>query len=342
MKTYTLKIVAIKKETDDTITISFKQPALKKIKYIAGEYITLILKINGRRYIRPYSFSSTTNVDTHLEITVKRVPNGIVSNYINDYLKIDDVVEVMPPMGNFVLPENHNHESVFLWGAGSGITPLISIAKYILYLKSYTKVNLIYGNKNLNTTIFYDLIEQLGLDFPERFKVWHFHSELTQNENTGIIKGRVNPELIIDKFTKNELSNGLHFICGPSGLKKSVKEFLKILQINENQILSEDFELIKSPEDFKEIEDRNIRIRFQNTEHNIEVPKGKSILEAALDNEIELPYSCQTGSCSTCKAILQSGEVKMIGLTENREDLHNNEYLLCCSHPLNNEVYLEI
>lgn len=342
MQTYTLKVIKIRKETDNTITLSLKQPALKKVKYKAGQYLTLILKINGRRYIRPYSFSSTPDVDTHLDITIKRVPNGIVSNYISDYLKIDDVVEVMPPMGNFLLPENHNHESVFLWGAGSGITPLISIAKHILYLKSDTKVNLIYGNKNLNTTIFYDFIQQLGLDFSERFKVWHFHSELIQNESTGIIKGRINPEVVIHNFTKNELSNSIHFICGPLGLKKSVKEFLGTVQINENQILSEDFELIKSPEDFKEIETRKIRIRFQNTEHNIEVPKGKTILEAALDNQMDLPYSCQTGNCNTCKAKLQIGEVKMIGLTENRQDLHNNEYLLCCCHPLNDEVYLEI
>lgn len=342
MQTYTLKVIDIIKETNDTITLSFKQPGLKKIKYKAGEYLTLILRINGRRYIRPYSFSSTPIVDTHINITIKRVPNGIVSNYIIDHLKIDDLVEVMPPMGNFILPESHHYESVFLWGAGSGITPLISIAKHILYLTSDIKVNIIYGNKNLNTTIFYDLIQQLSINFPERFKVWHFHSEFDQNEIVEIIKGRINPEIVINNFNQNYLSNSLHFICGPLGLKQSVKEFLKAVQINENQIFSEDFELIKSPEDFKEIEARNIRIRFQNAEHNIEVPKGKSILEAALDNEIELPYSCQTGSCSTCKAVLQSGEVKMIGLTENRDDLNNNEYLLCCCHPLNDNVYLEI
>ncbi|KHJ39120.1 3-ketosteroid-9-alpha-hydroxylase reductase subunit [Pedobacter glucosidilyticus] len=342
MQTYTLKVIEIRKETDDTITLSLKQPALKKMKYKAGEYLTLILKINGRRYIRPYSFSSTPGVDTHVDITIKRVPNGIVSNYINDHLKIDDIVEVMSPIGNFLLPENHNHESVFLWGAGSGITPLISIAKHILYLKSDAKVNLIYGNKNLYTTIFYNFIQQLGLDFPKRFKVWHFHSELTPNENIRVIKGRINPELVLSNFTLSELSNSLHFICGPLGLKQTVKELLKAMHINEDQIFSEDFQLSKNPEDFKEIENRCIKIKFQSTEYTLEVAKGKTILEAALDYEIDLPYSCQTGSCSTCKAVLQSGEVKMIGLTENRDDLNDNEYLLCCCHPLNDNVYLEI
>src|SRR6476659_10406846 len=119
MKTYTLKVIAIKKETEDTLTLCFRQPMLKKIKYQAGQYLTLIFRINGRRYIRPYSFSSAPEIDSNLEVTVKRVAGGIISNHIHDQVKVDDIIEVMPPMGDFILPDK-KYNAVFLWGAGSG------------------------------------------------------------------------------------------------------------------------------------------------------------------------------------------------------------------------------
>ena len=92
MKQYTLTIQEIRRETEDTITLCFKQPGLRKIKYQAGQYITLIVRINGRKYARPYSFSSAPSVDVTLDVTVKRVPGGVVSNFINTELKVGDVV----------------------------------------------------------------------------------------------------------------------------------------------------------------------------------------------------------------------------------------------------------
>jgi ring-1,2-phenylacetyl-CoA epoxidase subunit PaaE len=92
VKKYTLKIINIRSETKDAVTLCFNQPSLRKIKYQAGQFITLIVRINGRKYARPYSFSSAPSVDGALEITVKRVPNGVVSNYINSDLKIGDVL----------------------------------------------------------------------------------------------------------------------------------------------------------------------------------------------------------------------------------------------------------
>ena len=113
MQTFTLKVIDIKKETGDTVTLSFKQPGLKKIKYKAGQYLTLIFRINGRRYLRPYSLSSAPGIDANLEITVKRVTGGIISNHINDMVKVDDLIEILYPMGDFVLPEI-DYKTIFL------------------------------------------------------------------------------------------------------------------------------------------------------------------------------------------------------------------------------------
>ena len=100
-KKYTLSVQDIRSETDETITLCFKQPSLRKIKYQAGQYITLIVMINGRKYARPYSFSSSPSIDSSLEVTIKRVSQGIVSNYLNTEVKIGDVIEVLEPMGDF-------------------------------------------------------------------------------------------------------------------------------------------------------------------------------------------------------------------------------------------------
>ncbi len=342
MNIYTLRVIEIRKETEDTVTLCFKQPALKKIKYKAGQYLTLIFRINGRRYIRPYSFSSAPAVDPTLEVTIKRIPNGIVSNHVHDVVKIGDSIEVMQPMGDFICDDNVSE--VFLWGAGSGITPLISMAKQLLTLNSECKVNLIYGNRNNETTIFLTQIQELQKLYPNRFVVKHFHTQLKINHDIpGLIEGRINKDRALKILeTLTSLQSAKHYICGPIGLKESVKTALNTYGIGENYIFSEDFELVKDPKDFENIQTQNIKLKFGNEEVDLEIIKGNSILESALDAGIELPYSCQTGSCSTCKGKLISGEAKMIGLTKKRDDLLSNEYLVCCTHPLSDNVYIEI
>lgn len=342
MNIYTLKVFEIRRETEDTITLCFKQPGLRKIKYQAGQYLTLIFRINGRRYIRPYSFSSAPVVDQMLEVTIKRVANGIVSNHIHDTVIVGESIEVMQPMGDFICETIQ--KSVFLWGIGSGITPLISIAKHVLATANETKVNLIYGNRSYESTIFLDQLNQLQKSYPERFVVKHFHTQMKINHNIpGLIEGRIDQVKAINILEQlNHSSDSTHYICGPAGLKESVKAALKYQGVTDSHIFSEDFELIKDPNDFESIITQLVKLKFNNEEFDIEVVKGKSVLESALDAGIELPYSCQTGNCSTCKGKLLRGDVKMIGLNKERTDLLMGEYLICCTHPLSNNVYIEI
>jgi len=340
---YTLKVVRIKRETEDTVTLCFKQPGLKKIKYLPGQYLTLIFRINGRRYIRPYSFSSCPVVDDLLEITVKRVQNGTVSNHINDKVQEGDSIEVLQPMGEFVYIHNSDIKNIYLWGVGSGITPLISIAKHILHSHKEVVVNLIYGNRNHESTIFMNQITELANKF-ELFKVWHFHTRLAINfNNPNYIEGRIDQRKALDILNSGEgIFSSSHYICGPQGLKESVKLALSQFGVQMDSVFSEEFELVKDPKDFIDIVSRTVKIGFEGKQYELEVVKGKTILEAALDADIELPYSCQTGNCSTCKGKLVQGASKMIGLNKVREDLKHDEYLLCCTHPLTENVYIEI
>ncbi|WP_322974381.1 ferredoxin--NADP reductase [Pedobacter sp. PF22-3] len=341
---YTLKVAEIRQETEDTVTLCFRQPGLKKIKYEAGQYLTIILRINGRRYIRPYSFSSCPGIESFLEITIKRVENGLVSNHINDMVKVGDVIEVMPPMGDFVYDKEQPFEDIYFWGVGSGITPLISIIKYVLSVTVTVNVHLNYGNKNHESTIFKEQIEQLKSKYPDRFTVRHFHTKLFIDEtNPHLIQGRIDQAKALQILDESlDEKKCAHYICGPTGLKDSVKSAILYKFGSLENVFSEDFELVKDPKDFIDVHTQKVQLNFDGKPYQLEVVKGKSILEAALNADIELPYSCQTGNCSTCKGKLISGNAKMIGLNKKRDDLASDEFLLCCSHPLTENVHIEI
>jgi ring-1,2-phenylacetyl-CoA epoxidase subunit PaaE len=343
MNTYALKVVQIKQETNDTITLCFKQPGLRRITYKAGQYLTLFFRINGRKYARPYSLSSSPSADALLEVTVKRVAGGLVSNYINDNIKLNDTIEVMQPMGDFIFEPTATTKEVYLWGVGSGITPLFSLAKELLCTQQNIKVHLIYGNKSPETAIFHSALNQLKDNHPNTFTLSNFYSALDPTMQTNCHKGRISKEFIHSLFNEHQsLNTCTHYICGPETLKNTIKEGLTEIGCPLNTIFTEDFELVKDPKDFEDIETRKVTINYNGEPSIITVVKGKSILDMALDAGIEIPYSCQTGNCDTCKGNLKNGKVKMIGLTKQRDDLPNDEFLLCCSYPLTDDVYLNV
>jgi len=346
MRFYTLKVLDIRFETGDTVTVSFKQPGLKPIKYSAGQYLSLIFRINNRRYIRPYSFSSAPGVEKTLNITVKRVQGGVISNHIIDKLKIDDVVEVIEPMGDFILYDSEAKSEIYLWGAGSGITPLISIAKYAVYNNRAARVRLTYGNRDYENVIFKKEINELEIAFKDVFSAQHFITKPFISElNPNIVQGRITANEVRDILNagKNRLNNSLHYICGPVGLKESVKLVLAEYGISEGQIFSEDFEIIRDPKEFENIHTQYVSIKQNNKEpFTVEVIAGKSILDAGLDSSLNLNYSCQTGSCLVCRARVLKGEVKMIGVKQLSADLTPDECLLCSSFPITDNVEIEV
>ena len=342
MSKFTLKVLKIKIETNDTITICFKQPGIRKIKYLAGQYLTLILRINGRRYARAYSFSSAPSVDATLDVTVKRVPEGVVSNYINNELKVGDVVEVLEPMGDFTYNTINTKQTVFLWGVGSGITPLYSLTKEILNTQTDTKIHLVYGNKCKNSTIFLNELVQLNQKFQSNFNLTQFFSQVETLDENGSFRGRISSEFVASLMGKQKnLIESLHYICGPKNLKNVIHNSLLELKVPSSSIFIEEFELVIDTQELYDVQDSKVTIDFQGQLSEIFVPKGKSILDVAFDNGIELPYSCQTGNCSTCKVKLINGELKMLGLTNDRDDLLKNEFLLCCSYPLTDTISIE-
>ena len=277
MKNYSLTILEIIQETDDTKTFVFKNPIFNKIKYEAGQYLTLLLRINGRKYVRPYSFSSTPLVDSLLSITVKRVSNGIVSNYIYNSFKVGDVIEVMEPKGDFLLNKKESIYSIYFWGVGSGITPLFSLIKEVLNSRPNTVVHLVYGNKNKDSTIFKTQLKKLQEEHPLVFNMSIFYSqEDTFELNDTNHKGRITSTFVANLLSKNKnTKESLHYICGPFGLKELIKNKLQDLEVSMSSIFTEDFELTIDPKELSDVEDCKaiidafIETPFSNDERHI-------------------------------------------------------------------------
>jgi ring-1,2-phenylacetyl-CoA epoxidase subunit PaaE len=254
------------------------------------------------------------------------------------------MVEVMEPMGDFILSENNisPQTHIVLWGAGSGITPLISIAKYSLHKNIVRHVTLVYGNRNEDSVIFFDKIEEFKKN-NENFSAFHFYTQsVISPSNPDVIQGRIDPDKVLSvMLAEGNINNTVHYICGPIGLKESVKAALINLDIDTDKIYIEDFEIVRNPADFDNIKTRVVLIKNNGKYTDVEVVKGKSILEAGLDAMIDLSYSCQTGNCLVCKGRLIKGDIKMIGV-KNPKGLKADEYLLCSSFPLSDNVEIEV
>jgi ring-1,2-phenylacetyl-CoA epoxidase subunit PaaE len=172
----------------------------------------------------------------------------------------------------------------------------------------------------------------------------NFYSQLVKiKEIDAIHKGRISSQFVTSLVAQHKnIKESVHYICGPKSLKDTIKNSLLDLEVPSSSIYIEEFELVIDPKELESVEDCRVTVNFQRELSEIFVPKGKSILDIALDNDIEIPYSCQTGNCNSCKAKLKEGQLKMIGLTKERDDLTQDEFLLCCSYPLTNSISIEV
>jgi len=343
---YTLKVKEIKQETKDTVTIHFKQPLFKKVKYTAGQFLTLIVPINGKKERRSYSMSSAPNLDNYISVTVKRVKGGLVSNYLNDHLKAGDSLEVMEPMGHFTLvPDKSKKRHIVLFGAGSGITPLMSILKSVLFFEPKSIVSLLYGNRHEGSIIFRKELDELQQKFGERLNIVHSLTEFDSHWQG--YKGRIDRTKTVNFFNllpKFDWSQTEVFMCGPQGMMDEVKEGLKILKCPPAQIHHESFFSAPSEESTPgNYETQTVTIHLDGATHKVVVPPDKSILDAALDEGLDMPFSCQNGLCTACRGKCLSGKVVMTeGDGLSQDEINEGYVLTCVGRPASPDVEVEI
>lgn len=335
-----LKVREVVKETPDTVSIFFEQPE-PYLDYKPGQFITVILEINGKEQRRSYSLCTSPFVDPYPGISVKRVDKGIVSNYLNDHIRPGKTIDIMKPMGNFTTTFHSKNKTHYVMVAGgSGITPIMGISKSILVNEPDSKVTLLYCSRSEEQIIFNKSFEQLREKYPEQLEIFHNLSQPSPAW-TGM-QGRMDSTKLQEVLSQNqhkEIQSSKYFVCGPEGLMTTTLSTFKELNIPSELIHEESFytdldakesALIASGEMAPSLT-REITVTVNGKDYTYEVAPQKTILDAGLDSGIDMPYSCQSGLCTACRGRLVAGKVDMIEDAGLSESEIAEGYILCCS-----------
>lgn len=349
-KFHSLKVSDVRKETEDTVSIAFDVPSDLKNDYTfkSGQYLTLRATVNGEDIRRSYSLCSAPH-EGEWRVAVKQVENGKFSSYANNEIKVGQSMEVMTPTGNFIVtPDKNNSRSIVLFAAGSGITPVLSIAKTILHEEPKSDVTLFYGNKGFNSIIFREELEALKNQFMDRLRIIHVLSR--ESLGNAIQKGR------IDKAKGTELFKAFlagtnpdaAYICGPEEMILGVKDALVEEGMAPEQV---HFELFTTPggaakktESTVSNEEQEIAAKvtviIDGDEMDINLSsKGQTILDAAQNAGADLPFACKGGVCCTCKAKVLEGSVRMnVNYALEKDEVEAGFVLTCQAHPTSETV----
>ena len=327
---YELTISKITQLTTSSVMITFEVPELLKkvFHFEAGEYLTLQQTIGGEKVRRAYSICSGVN-ESELSVAVKRVPNGVFSTYATTQLKTGDVLEVMPPMGSFVFfYDIFGNRDIMLFSAGSGVTPMMSIAKTALS-KTNIKVVFVYGNKSKEEALFFDEIEALRIQYPERFLVHYAFSQQPWGDH---YTGRINDRIVNEIFAKyKDLNWGRYYACGPTELVKNLREILLLRGIDKDRIFTELFEASPAEIDYSTLQGNvAITLELNGQTHSFESTRNQTLLSSALLRGYDAPYSCLNGVCSSCIGRVEEGEAKMAKNETLSEEEVSQGYILTC------------
>jgi len=332
-----LKVEAIKWELPDTATFFFSDGSGKSIHYKAGQFITLVFDHRNEEIRRSYSLSSSPDEEL-LSITVKRITNGEISRFLLTKVKQGDILNAVEPAGRFIITDYEKEKDVFLFAAGSGIVPIFSQLKYILKRQGKGGLVLIYSNQNQQSVLFKNELDDLAKKHPQRFKIIHLLSSEGNRLNNLTV------EQLVRKNITFSLAKAEFYTCGPFAYMRMIRLTLLFMGLEPGQIRKENFvlETIPVTQTLINFPPRNVRIHFKNETYDLVVGENQSILQAALQNNIQLPYSCRVGDCSTCAAICKSGKVAMVKndvLTD--ADLAAGWILTCTGHPVTDDVVIE-
>lgn len=355
LKFYPLKVKDVRPETADCVSVSLEIPVelAELFRFAPGQYLTFRRHFDNAEVRRSYSICSSPK-DGELRVAIKKVEQGKFSTYAHGELKAGDVLDVMPPMGNFTSKNKEaKHKEYLAFAAGSGITPIMSIMKSVLEDEPDSNFTLIYGNRSKNSIIFREAIEALKNKYMLRLRVYHVLSR--EYMDIPLFSGRIDAEkcgefckTLIDISTIDEA-----FICGPEEMILSVRQKLIDLGMPSGHV---HIELFTSPDQPKASHEKwatshkndkgpasKVSITLDGTTFDMEVPfNGESILDAALKAGADLPYACKGGVCCTCRALVTEGEVEMeVNYALEHDEVEKGYVLTCQSHPRTERVVID-
>lgn len=361
---YPLKVQSVKPQTDQAVAITFDVPEdlQKTFDYIQGQYLTLRFDLNGEDVRRAYSLCSSPLTDEKLSIGVKRVQGGLVSNHLNGNIKAGDTIEVMPPQGRFYSTlQEDNQKDYFLFGGGSGITPLYSILKTVLEKEPKSRVFLYYGNRNEDTIMFKEELAALKQRYAGQLEVVHILSDPKVDYKGGFL-GMFKKKIVhwqgemgfldngkINGFIEKHKQSGReaeYFICGPTPMMEITESTLRAREIDDKHLHIEWFlseaDKAKMRENATAGKDgAQVTAILNGEEINFQLQGKETILEALRRLSKDPPFSCMSGACATCMAKLKEGEVDMEAcFALDDDDVKEGFILTCTSRPKTDHVVL--
>lgn len=337
---YLLTVSDIRKEANEAFTIEFVNVPSVFRDYSAGQQLTIKVNRHGEILYRTFSISSVPNAGNSLTLTIKKIKDGKVTNYLADSLRVGDTLEVTAPSGQFFInPEPAHQKHYVMIAGGSGITPIYSMIGAILKFEPKSKITLLYANRNLNSIIFKEKLEQWTKEFFTQLEVKHFLSE--EENPKKAIKGyitRISLEEMLKQYGKSKLD---FYLCGPEIMTNKLLDDLASLGVAKDKIHRELF-LITTQTQESASQKAQVSAKVLSKTYQFETQDGKTILQSGIEQNVPLPFSCQNGLCGICKMKCVRGRVIMKSnqvLTE--QDLKDGYILTCQSLPQTPTIFIK-
>lgn len=324
---FALRVARVIDETHDSRSLVLEVPAslAARFRYRAGQFLCFKIPHAGKVLTRSYSLSSSPDCDPEHKVTVKRVDDGRVSNWLNDRVQPGDELLVTPPAGLFVL--NDKRRRIVFFAGGSGITPVISLIKTALATTDRS-LALVYANRDARSIIFESEIEALRARHADRLRVTH-----SLDDRDGLLDIDRVKHLVVDALEAD------FYLCGPGAFMDTVERALAALHVPSEQVHIERFVSPADPDEAvreasgaipDEGVPEEITIVLDGREHAVPYRPGERVLEAARRAGLDPPFSCEEGYCSCCMAKLVRGRVKMAANDCLTPDLLAEGWVLTC------------
>ncbi|QFT58167.1 1,2-phenylacetyl-CoA epoxidase, subunit E [Sulfitobacter sp. THAF37] len=333
----------------DAVVLTLEPENPEAFSFTQGQYLTFRQDFDGTELRRNYSICAGLD-DGKLQVGIKKVDGGAFSTFANETLKVGDTLHVMPPQGKFFTALEPDRAKNYLgFAGGSGITPVLSILKTVLKREPKSTFTLVYANRAVNTIMFREELEDLKNRYMGRLTIIHM---LESGQDIDLFTGRVDTDKCARLFQQwiDVESIDTAFICGPEPMMLAIAESLKGHGLEHDQIKFELFsesqqgqlakkEMAKRSEGRKGTE---ITVIIEGAERSFTMQKGQSVLEAALENGQDAPFSCKAGVCSTCMGKVLEGEVEMISNHALEDYEVERGYVLTCqSYPLTDKLVID-
>jgi len=352
-----LKVTKIQRPFPGVARLTLQPIGREVPVYRAGQFLTFIFENLGTKEVRrSYSLSSTYGIDEQMEVTIKQQANGAASTFLTTQVEVGEELLALEPAGQFVLPPQANQKHYIMLAAGSGITPVFSLIKAILSHHTNANILLLYANRDEDHIIFRDEIMTWQRQYAQRLRCLHLLSNKKGNIDltdkgqlhTNIWSGRLSNIFLEDYLEANWRFSTRQteiYLCGPRGFMLKAANTLRFMEFPEDQIHQEIFDIVSPfrPPQEALMDSQVILEKADGEKTSFALKAGESILEAALRHNIQLPYSCNSGTCTTCSLDCTSGSVKMYtvgGPTDSRAT--RGTVFTCVGYPETAEVWLRL